>query len=427
MVEEDTEFITFDGDTITKSDYRDEIINKYIQANIDGLTKITDFTIGSEAYHISDVMASLMLEHRELVDLNYRMSMIHTAEGEFLDNFGDPRGVHRIGSSPSTGSVTFTRLSEDTSDPILIADGTQVATNDAISFIVDANGEDLIMESGATTVTCDVICELEGEYTNVLPNTITLVMGDLGNKVSVTNHEQLTGGADIETDDEYRARILLSPNDVPCGGLAWYENLSNELESIHDTYVVKGETSLDADIIINFNPMDRTDTVTRLDLNDFNENNSVESTSTGLMTKARADLIELFTMKEYNIVGITRSYHLASQKTVLEDTENVNYLFGVVLESNYTLSTVKDSIIEKIEAFNNDANIGVEFMPSTLALIIENEVEGINLCKIVSYDGSSYTELLEPINVEPTEVFNIDMTDIEDKIQLISFNVDIGG
>ena len=163
MVEEDTEFITFDGDTITKSDYRDEIINKYIQANIDGLTKITDFTIGSEAYHISDVMASLMLEHRELVDLNYRMSMIHTAEGEFLDNFGDPRGVHRIGSSPSTGSVTFTRLSEDTSDPILIADGTQVATNDAISFIFDANGEDLIMESGATTVTCDVICELEGE------------------------------------------------------------------------------------------------------------------------------------------------------------------------------------------------------------------------------------------------------------------------
>ena len=81
MVEEDTDFITFDGDVLTKSGYRDEIINKYMQANIDGLTKITDFTIGSEAYHLADVMASLMLEHRELIDLNYRMSMIYTAEG----------------------------------------------------------------------------------------------------------------------------------------------------------------------------------------------------------------------------------------------------------------------------------------------------------------------------------------------------------
>ena len=82
MVEEDTQFITFDGDAISKSDYRDKIINMYIQARMDGLTKISDFTIGSEAYHISDVMATLMLEHRELIDLNYRMSMIHTAEGK---------------------------------------------------------------------------------------------------------------------------------------------------------------------------------------------------------------------------------------------------------------------------------------------------------------------------------------------------------
>ena len=60
MAEEDIEFITFDGDASTKSDYRDEIINKYIQAGIDGLTKITDFTIGSEAYHLADVMASFI-------------------------------------------------------------------------------------------------------------------------------------------------------------------------------------------------------------------------------------------------------------------------------------------------------------------------------------------------------------------------------
>ena len=148
MVEEDIEFVTFDGVAITKSDIRDEIINMYIEAGLDGMTKITDFTVGSEAYHLADVMASFILEHREMIDTNYRMSMIHTAEGEFLDNFGDMVGVHRIASSPSEGMVTFTRLGTDTSRQIVIPDGSQVATEDAISFLVDNEGEDLVLESG---------------------------------------------------------------------------------------------------------------------------------------------------------------------------------------------------------------------------------------------------------------------------------------
>ena len=192
MVEEDIEFETFDGDTITKSEIRDDIINMYLQASLDGMTQINDFTIGSEAYHLADVMASFILEHRELIDLNYRMSMIHTCEGEFLDNFGDMVGVHRRGSSPSVGVVTFTRLGTDTSSQIVIADGSQVATDDAISFVVDNDGEDLMIESGGVSVDAPVICEQEGAYTNVLPNTVTLVMGDLGNRVSCTNEEQFT-------------------------------------------------------------------------------------------------------------------------------------------------------------------------------------------------------------------------------------------
>ena len=64
MVEQDVEFVTFDGDTITKSDYRNDLIDHYIQSHYEGLTKITDFSVGSEAYHLADLMASLMLEKR---------------------------------------------------------------------------------------------------------------------------------------------------------------------------------------------------------------------------------------------------------------------------------------------------------------------------------------------------------------------------
>ena len=403
MVEEDTEFVTFDGDTITKSDIRDEIINKYITANYNGLTKITDFTIGSEAYHLADVMASYILEHRELIDLNYRMSMIHTAEGEFLDNFGDMVGVHRYGSSPSVGSVVFTRLGEDTSVPIVIPDGSQVATVDAISFIVDNDGEDLVLDVGATTVQATVLCELDGAYTNVLPNTVVLVMGDLGNLVSVTNHLAFSEGDDIETDDDYRNRILQAPFEVPVGSLAWYEQVANELDLIHDVKVEKGATSLEADILMYYNPIDWTDT-----------------------QSAEEALDELFSMKEYDIAGVTLDYILADKVVVLPDeSSDGTYYFGVSLMTNYSLDMVKENIINKIIEYNDTALISVEFNPGTLASLIENEVEGVENCHIVLENSGSYTEILEPESMNDTQVFQVDTSNLDDRIVELRFNVDI--
>ena len=402
MVEEDTEFTTFDGDTISKSDYRDEVINKYIAANIDGLTKITDFEIGSEAYHIADLIASFMLEHRELVDTNYRMSMIHTAEGEFLDNFGDPAGVHRYGSIPSEGTVTFNRLNLESTDVIEIPDGMQVSTEDAISFIVDNDGENLVIPSDKTSVTANVICEQEGAYTNVLPGTITLIMSDLASVLSVTNVEAMEEGRDIETDDEYRARILLSPFAVPAGTLGWFENVALTLDSVHDVKVERGVTQAEEDIKITYNPVDWSDTSIALN-----------------------DLTELFAMKEYNAAGVTLDFILCSPVQVLTG-ENVVY-FALILENNYTIDMVKDSVIEKIIKFNNDALIEIEFNPGSLASIIENEIEGINTCRIVEYDSTNekYTEIVEAITLEENEKYVVDLTDIGTRIREMRFNLDI--
>ena len=412
MAEEDIEFITFDGDNITKSDYRDEIINQYISANMDGMTKITDFTIGSEAYHLADVMATFLLEHREMIDTNYRMSMIHTCEGEFLDNFGDMAGVHRHGSSPSTGSVLFSRLNTDTTDAITIPDGTQVSTDDAISFIVDNDGDDLVLEGERTSIEATVICEQDGAYTNVLPNTITLVMGDIGNLVSVVNENEMTGGEDIEDDEDYRARILLSPYEVPVGTLAWYENVAltashndennQTVYSIHDVKVEKGITQSFADVIITYNPTDWTDT-----------------------SIAANDLESLFSMKEYDVAGITTDFVLCSRKAVLVPTQSVNYLFAVLLDTNYTLDMVKDAIIAKINQFNKDAMISVEFSPSSLASIIENEITGVMNCRIIKEEGGSYTEIIEPISMTAEEIYQIETENIDNRIVLMHFNIDI--
>lgn len=413
MVEEDTEFITFDGDAITKSHYRDEIIDKYLKASLEGLTQVTDFSIGSEAYHIADVMASFMLEHRELIDLNYRMSMIHTAEGEFLDNFGDPAGVHRYGATPSTGRVTFTRLNPNDTDVILIYDGLQVSTEDAISFIVDTDGETIEFKE-QDSVTCEVICEQEGAYTNVMEGNIKLIMGDLASQLSVTNTEAMTGGTDIEEDDDYRARILLSPYNVPTGTLAWYENMAvtashideegKEVHSVHDVFVEKGSNQAEKDVKIIYNPIDWSDT-----------------------SVAEKDLEDLFSMKEYDVAGVTVDYILCNRTNVLASSNNTVIYFALLLEQNYSLNMVADVVIEKIEQFNEDALIGIEFNPGSLASIIENEITGISDCRIVEYNTSTekYVEIVEPVDMENNEVFSVDLTDIDNRIREMRFNLDI--
>lgn len=426
MAEEDIEFETFDGDIITKSDYRTSIIDNYIQAHREGLTKITDFTVGSEAYHLADVMASLMLEFRTEIDNNYRMIMIHTAEGEFLDNYGDMAGVHRIGSSPSVGNVVFTRLSEDTTNPITIPEGTIVSTEDAISFVVD---ETMTIASGETECTCSVFCEQEGEYTNVEPNTIRLVMGVVGSLVSVNNTEKFTEGENSEEDDDYRARILLSPYSVPTGTLAWYDNSSIELESVHDVRVRKGTIITEPDIRITFNPVDWEDTVTRADINEYNETNDIENEATFVMTSARADLVDLFLRPEYDIAGVEMGYHLAEKYPVLESDDDSTFLFAVLLKAGYLLEEVKPKIIEKINKFNQDALIGIEFGPSNLAVIIENEVDGVSICKIVERTGTdpdySYTEIINHITMGDDNLYQVDVTDLEDRVVTLNFNLDL--
>jgi hypothetical protein len=420
MVEQDTEFITFDGDTITKSDYRNDIIDHYIQSNYDGLTKITDFNVGSEAYHLADLMAVLMLEHREDIDSNYRMSMIHYAEGEFLDNFGDAAGVHREQSSPSVGEVTFT-LEKASEDIIEIPADTVVATDDAISFILT---DDVTIYPGDLTGTGEVLCEQEGEYTNVLPGTVNIIISVLNiNGLTVTNEGYFYDGADIEEDADYRARILNSPGNMPTGSLLWYRNVAMDDEvvatSVHDVLVLKNVGGYDEDIVIYFRAKDETDTV-------------VFEDETVLV--AYKDLVELFREPKYDIVGISMAFVPGESKTVLPATttisgDSVEYLYAVVLDDNTVLTDVKDDIESVITEFNDNACLANTFSPDSLVAEIE-DVEGVFRCRIVLHNitDSTYSEVTDNnyvVNCNNDEYYKVDDTSISSRITEAAFTIDL--
>lgn len=408
MVEQDTEFITFDGDTITKSDYRNEIIDQYIQSNYDGLTKITDFSVGSEAYHLSDLMAVLMLEHREDIDNNYRMSMIHYAEGEFLDNFGDQSGVHRIQSSPSTGEVTFT-LAEPSADIVTIPADTVVATDDAISFILT---DDVVIYPGDTIGNGEVLCEQDGEFTNVLPGTVNIIISDLDiNGLSVTNEDYFYDGADIEEDDDYRARILASPGNVPTGSLPWFGNVAmNDAKvasSVHDVLVRKNVAGYDEDLVMYYRALNNT---------------------------AYQNLVDLFNEPEFDIVGVELAFEAGQPVTVLPASatvsgDSVEYLFAVVVDDDFELEDIVDDIRAGIIEFNSNANLSSVFSPDSLVVDLE-DVEGVFRCRIVEHNitDSTYSEVTDNnyhIQCNDDEYYQVDMTDIEDRITEASFSIDL--
>lgn len=427
MVQETEYLELFDGTVLEKDDVIDYLKSMYDQAFYNGLTKVTDFTEGSEAYHLLDTIASLFLEAREGIDDNYLMSMIHTQEGEFLDNTGDSLGIYRKAASPSTGYVIIyynsTALTADAilndgagttcnlEDPVILNDLT-VLTDDSISFLVDDSDENL---NGHKYIKLEAVCEYEGDYTNVLADTITIIENDLPPGVRVTN-TAFTGGTDIESDDDYRARILEHPNNSPTGSINWYKSIAfvdeGVVSLVHDILPTKEGVSVDEDLLLIYNPIDKEE--------EEQSYSGGQSNITGSYYPSEYALRQFFALDEYNIVGITLGYQKATPQYVLADTTitgyTINYTIYVNLNSaeypEATLSTVTPKVEAVITQFNKDANIYEEFNPANLSVLIEEIPEvtdAIIYQKATKTSDSSVTwgVVTEPISMDVDEVYQV--------------------
>ena len=419
---------TFDGEIIEKDDVIDYLKSLYDNASYNGLTKVTDFTEGSEAYHLLDTIAGLFLEAREEINDNYLMSMIHTQEGEFLDNTGDSLGVYRHGASPSEGYVIIYYNDEALTSKQIIDQGMGtvctltepvplndlvVMTDDSISFTVENSDASL---NGERYVMLEAVCEYDGEYTNVLADTITLIENDLPAGVRVTNLA-FTGGEDIESDDDYRLRIIEHPNNSPVGSLNWYKTIAfvedGVGELIHDILPSKTGVSADEDLLLIYNPIDKDETELYY--------SGGMTIITGNYTPSEYALSQFFSLDEYNIVGINLGYWKASVQYVLAATQTEKYDIKYVIYTNLNLEeypeasvgTVTPKVEEVISQFNRDASIYHEFNPSTLEVLIEEIPEVVDA--IIYQKATSLTNpqtviwgvVTEAISMEYDEVYQV--------------------
>jgi uncharacterized phage protein gp47/JayE len=125
--------------------------------------------------------------------------------GQWLDDHAEGRGVQRNAATPAEGSVTFTgEPGTPIEAGITVYVPPPTEQSDQITFEVTETGE--IGLGG--TVELPIIARESGALGNVAIGAITEVETVVDGLVSVANDEPTKGGADVESDESLREKVL---------------------------------------------------------------------------------------------------------------------------------------------------------------------------------------------------------------------------
>jgi|SRR5215472_2322116 len=141
-----------------------------------------------------------------------RMGVPFTATDEYLEAWAALVGITRKDASPASGFAQFTgqpTVIMPAGTPLVRQDGTPYATT--ADGTLDATG----------TVVVPMTAQVSGAATNCAAGTAISISSPVPgvNSAGITT-QPTTGGADQETNDELRTRMLLRYRDPPQGGAA---------------------------------------------------------------------------------------------------------------------------------------------------------------------------------------------------------------
>lgn len=138
-----------------------------------------------------------------------RQIIIDTAEAEFLERWASVWGVQRLAATPATGTVTFS-VAPGAAD---IPAGSLVQTLDGTQFQTTAD-----VTVNGTTATAPVAAVTPSAASNTYGGQrVNLVTPILGVQTAALL-SSLSGGANLESDDSLRGRLLNRIQQPPQGG-----------------------------------------------------------------------------------------------------------------------------------------------------------------------------------------------------------------
>ena len=144
-----------------------------------------------------------------------RQSFPQTAQQEYLDMLAVQRGLARKQAVPASGSLTFGRSSPLPYD-VQIPAGTVCSTagEEGVRF---ATLQDAVLPAQQLSVTAAAGAQEGGRHTNAAAGVVGVMMTPPAGIETVVNGTAFTGGADAETDEELRQRLLQSYAAIPNG------------------------------------------------------------------------------------------------------------------------------------------------------------------------------------------------------------------
>jgi phage-related baseplate assembly protein len=203
---------------------QNEVIVAY-QAAFLALTGIAKNLAPGDPVRLHLLAVCQWLSHqRVIIDFTGKQNLLKYATGDYLDNIGALYGERalRLPASPATTTLRFTLPAILPFDAVIPA-GTQAQAPSSILF---STTEDGILPAGTLSVDVPAIANLDGTIGNdFIPGQInSLVNWNQDFVVSVTNTTTTSGGADEETDDQYRYRLWLAIESFStCGPHDAYE------------------------------------------------------------------------------------------------------------------------------------------------------------------------------------------------------------
>lgn len=165
------------------------------------------------------VIAFSMAVIWQLAEYVYYGAYKDTADGYQLDGVGQYVGITRKAATYAVGTATFTGTS-GTVIPLqfIVSTGTYLFWTQQIATIPAGGTVDVPIRA----------IEL-GNTSNVLANTITTIVNPLTGVTSVTNATATTGGANVETDEAFRARY---DESISVGGASTTEAIKAEILTV---------------------------------------------------------------------------------------------------------------------------------------------------------------------------------------------------
>lgn len=205
-----------------------EAITRDLVAMYQELTGLTLYPAQAERLMVN-VVAYREKLIREGIQDAAKLNLVRYSRGVILDLLGENIGVARLDAAPAECTLRFVFDPAPMVGTVLPA-GTAVTTGGSAagSPLVFTTAADVLVPAGATVVNARAICQTAGTLGNgFLPGQVGRLYGaqPVGLRVaSVSNTDTTSAGAELESDEHLRERIVLAPEQFSnCGSREAYK------------------------------------------------------------------------------------------------------------------------------------------------------------------------------------------------------------